>query len=104
VASEGQTPPKLRLRTRLWIVLLAALPWLFFFGVVGAAWWFLIFDGDPGTDGLGLVLLGLALPVLFATVAVSRWERRWLRVRFNLETAAASRRGGGEGLLDLLGW
>jgi hypothetical protein len=102
-ADPGTGAPAMKVRTRLLILLLAALPWLVFGGVVAVAWWLFIFDGKPQTDALGLVLLGLSLPILFATVGVSRWERRWLRTRFNLEATAASGRRGG-GLSDLLDW
>jgi hypothetical protein len=81
------------------LVLFALLPWLLYFALVLAACWLVIFDGDPGTDGLGWVLLALAVPCLFVAGRVSAWQRRWIRARFEFERWARRPSGGGE-LLD----
>jgi hypothetical protein len=94
---HGMARPK-----QLALAAFAALPWLLYFGLVFAAWWLIIFDGDAGTDGLGWALLALALPCLFVAAQVSRWQRRWIQARFELEMGARgpSKGGGPLGWLD----
>jgi len=81
----------------------AALPWVLYFGLVFTAWWLIMFDGDASTDGLGWGLLALALPCLFVAAQVSKWQRLWIRARFELEMWTRRPSGGG-GLLDWLNW
>jgi hypothetical protein len=88
---------------RLALGALALLPWAGYFALVFTAWWLVIVDGDPGTDALGWTLLALALPALFVTGRVSRWERRWIHARFDLELWSRRPSGGG-GVFDGLPW
>ena len=94
---------RIALPKRLVLGLFALLPWLLYCGLVFTAWWLIIFDGDSSTDGLGWGLLALALPCLFVAAQVSKWQRRWIRARFELELWTRRPSGGG-GLLDWLDW
>jgi len=105
----GATPPERERRApeqqlprsrRVALTLFALVPWLLYFALVLTSWWFVIFDGDPGTDRLGWILLALAVPCLFVAGRVSRWQRRWIRTNFQVELWARGPRGGGGGPLD----
>lgn len=89
-------------RKRAALRLLTLLPWLAYFGLVFAAGWFVMLDGDSSNDTLGWTLLTLALPCLFVAARVSSWQRRWIDARFNAEMWARGSSGSGGGLLSWL--
>ncbi len=78
-------------------ILVPSLPWLAYFGLVFVAIWFIGLDTRPDTDTTGWMLLALAVPALFVAAHVSRWERTWIRARFNVELSSRRPDGGGSG-------
>jgi hypothetical protein len=84
------------------LTVLSLLPWLAYAGLVSAAIWLLGFDARPETDATGWLLLALAVPTLFVAVQVSRWERAWIRARFDIELWSRRESGGGGSWLDAL--
>ncbi len=82
--------------------MLLVLPWLVYFGLVLVAIWFIGFDARAETDTTGWILLALAVPALFIAAQVSRWERAWIRTRFNAELWSHRPGGGGGGWFDAI--
>ena len=86
---------------RVALTLLLLVPWLVYFGLVFVAIWLIVFDARADTDTTGWILLALAVPALFIAAQVSRWERAWIRARFNVEQWSHRPDGGG-GFFDAI--